>query len=102
MAVFQLWRWYGDFVKSSTRHCLMANHAIIVAAGHGTRFGGDLPKQFLLLRDRPILVHAQQRFEQSALVEKVVVVAAPAWISYIEREIAGRFCFKKCGKVVAG
>ncbi|MGH7496262.1 MAG: 2-C-methyl-D-erythritol 4-phosphate cytidylyltransferase [bacterium] len=80
----------------------MANHAIIVAAGQGSRFGGDLPKQFLLLRDRPILAHSLQRFEQSALIEKTVVVAAPAWLSYIEREIAGRFCCKKCKNVVAG
>lgn len=85
-----------------TDYSFMANHAIIVAAGQGTRFGGKLPKQFLILQDRPILAHTLQRFEQSAQIEKVVVVAAPAWIPYIQREISGRFRFKKCETIVPG
>ena len=80
----------------------MATYAIVVAAGQGTRFGGDLPKQFLLLRDRPILAHALQRFEQSELIEKIVVVAAPAWSAYISREIIARFRFNKCQPLVHG
>ena len=80
----------------------MANCAIVVAAGQGTRFGGEMPKQFLLLQDRPILAHTLERFERAALIERVVVVAAPAWLSYISSEIIGRFHFDKCQAIVGG
>ncbi|GEO79906.1 bifunctional 2-C-methyl-D-erythritol 4-phosphate cytidylyltransferase/2-C-methyl-D-erythritol 2,4-cyclodiphosphate synthase [Pararhodospirillum oryzae] len=36
--------------------------ALIVAAGRGTRFGGDLPKQYLTLGGRPVLRHSLARF----------------------------------------
>ncbi len=41
----------------------MQNHfAIIVAGGSGTRMGADIPKQFLLLAGRPVLMHTLERF----------------------------------------
>ncbi|RIK72717.1 hypothetical protein DCC62_18995 [candidate division KSB1 bacterium] len=76
--------------------------AIIVAAGQGTRFGGELPKQFLMLCQRPILAHTLQRFEQAEAITEVVLVASQAWVSYIEREIIARFQIKKCRKIVMG
>lgn len=76
--------------------------AIIVAAGQGTRFGSDLPKQFLMLCQRPILAHTLQRFEQAEAITEVVLVASQAWVAYIEREIIARFQIKKCRKIVMG
>ncbi|NUM77240.1 2-C-methyl-D-erythritol 4-phosphate cytidylyltransferase, partial [candidate division KSB1 bacterium] len=61
----------------------MQASAIIVAAGQGTRFGGELPKQFLMLCQRPILAHTLQRFEQAEAITEVVLVASQAWVSYI-------------------
>lgn len=49
---------------------------IIPAAGSGTRFGGELPKQYLLLRDRTILDHTIDRFLGSDLVDEVVVAVS--------------------------
>ncbi|MDR0733496.1 MAG: 2-C-methyl-D-erythritol 4-phosphate cytidylyltransferase [Dysgonamonadaceae bacterium] len=37
-------------------------YAIIVAGGKGLRMGGDIPKQFMLLENRPVLMHAIQAF----------------------------------------
>lgn len=80
----------------------MANYAIVVAAGQGTRFGSEMPKQFLLLRDRPVLAHTLQRFEATTAIAEVIVVAAKTWSDYIKREIVERFQFKKCRAIVAG
>jgi len=80
----------------------MANCAIVVAAGQGTRFGGEMPKQFLLLQDRPILAHTLHRFETASAIAQVVVVAAQEWHNYISREIIERFHYKKCREIVAG
>ncbi len=40
----------------------MNRYAVIVAGGSGTRMGGDVPKQFLLLAGQPVLMHTLQRF----------------------------------------
>jgi 2-C-methyl-D-erythritol 4-phosphate cytidylyltransferase len=80
----------------------LAIFAVVVAAGQGARFGGDTPKQFLMLHDRPVIAHTLHRFEECRLVEKVVIVAAPAWLTYLSHEIVDRFRFKKCDHLVPG
>lgn len=40
----------------------MQKYAVIVAGGSGLRMGADKPKQFLLLRGKPILYHTIQQF----------------------------------------
>ncbi|MGH7597011.1 MAG: 2-C-methyl-D-erythritol 4-phosphate cytidylyltransferase, partial [bacterium] len=42
--------------------------AIVVAAGQGTRFGSDIPKQFLLLQNRPLIVHTLGRLQNAAVI----------------------------------
>ncbi len=50
-------------------------YAILVAGGSGTRMGADRPKQFLLLRGEPVLLHTLRRFAGPALrVADIVVV----------------------------
>lgn len=39
--------------------------AIIVAGGTGTRMGADLPKQFMLLANKPVMMHTLEKFHQS-------------------------------------
>lgn len=46
----------------------------MVAAGAGTRLGAGAPKAFVLLRDRPLLVHAVDRVLASGAVSEVVLV----------------------------
>jgi 2-C-methyl-D-erythritol 4-phosphate cytidylyltransferase / 2-C-methyl-D-erythritol 2,4-cyclodiphosphate synthase len=49
--------------------------ALIVAAGRGARFGGDLPKQYCLLAGKPVLAHTTAAFAdhpQIALVQTVI------------------------------
>lgn len=40
----------------------MKNYAIIVAGGSGTRFGGAVPKQFVPLCGKPVLMHTINKF----------------------------------------
>lgn len=47
--------------------------AIIVAGGSGTRMGTDLPKQFMLLANKPVMMHTLEKFYQSNC-ELVVVL----------------------------
>ncbi len=50
----------------------MINQAIIVAGGKGARFGSVLPKQFLTLRGKPVLLHSIELFED--ITDNIVVV----------------------------
>lgn len=53
----------------------MTTAAIIVAAGRGTRAGGDLPKQWQLLAGQPMLAHSIAAFV--GLVDQIVLVIHP-------------------------
>lgn len=48
--------------------------AIIVAAGSGRRMGGDIPKQFMELDARPIIVHTLLTFNDVENIEDITVV----------------------------
>ena len=55
----------------------MTTAAIIVAAGRGTRAGGDLPKQWQTLGDRPVAAYAMARFAAHPAVSQLVLVLHP-------------------------
>ena len=48
--------------------------ALIVAAGRGSRFGGDGPKQYAALGGRPLLRHCLERFQRHPDIETVQAV----------------------------
>jgi 2-C-methyl-D-erythritol 4-phosphate cytidylyltransferase len=58
----------------------MQRHALVLAGGGGTRFGTDVPKQFLRLAGEPILLRTLRTLGQAGL-DQLVVVAHPNWVS---------------------
>ena len=54
----------------------MKTAAIIVAAGSGSRFGSDTPKQFLEINGKPVITHTVERFQAAPSVDSIVVVLA--------------------------
>ena len=50
------------------------NTAIIVAAGSGTRFGSEIPKQFLEINGKPLLIHTLEKFEQCDSIDAIILV----------------------------
>ena len=52
-------------------------YALLVAGGSGLRMGADQPKQFLLLRGEPVLLHTLRRFADPALGVAQTVVVLP-------------------------
>lgn len=49
-------------------------NVIVLAAGCGKRFGTELPKQYLLLNNKPVLFYSLKVFEKSPLVKSISVV----------------------------
>lgn len=52
----------------------MKKYVIIVAGGKGIRMSSDLPKQFLILGEKPILMHTIQRFAEYDPTIKIILV----------------------------
>ena len=53
--------------------------AILVAAGSGSRLGGDRPKAFVALGGRPLLAESLERLDLSDWVDAIVVAAPAEW-----------------------
>ncbi len=55
---------------------------IVVAAGRGSRFGSELPKQFCLLDGRPVLFHSIERFRDALPGAEIITVLSADRIDY--------------------
>jgi len=61
---------------------MSTNFTIIVAAGTGSRIGGNLPKQFLLLDSKPILMHTIEKFAHSSSKPQIILVLSESMLPY--------------------
>lgn len=78
------------------------NYAIILAAGVGQRMrNGGLPKQFLQLMGKPIIIYTLEKFELSEDIDQVIVVCHGSYIDYMEK-ILNLYQITKVKKVVVG
>lgn len=53
------------------------NYVVIVAGGKGLRMGGDVPKQFLLLGGKPVLMRTIERFHAFDAQLQIILVLPP-------------------------
>jgi len=76
--------------------------AIVLAGGAGKRMGAPTNKQFLLLDNKPIIVHTLQVFEECKPVDGVYLVANQKDLPVIQEEILEQYRFSKVIKLVIG
>lgn len=55
------------------------NVAIIIAGGSGHRMGQDIPKQFIHINDKPILIYTLEGFQNHPQVDAIEVVCIDGW-----------------------
>ena len=77
------------------------NIALILAAGSGTRMGMETPKQFVLVKDKPLLYYSVHMFETYPELEAIVLVTNKENVSLVE-EIVEEYNFKKVKAIVVG
>lgn len=64
-------------------------YAEILAGGKGVRMGNlDMPKQFLHLQGKPIVIHTIEKFLLNSQLNKIIVATPKEWIHYTEDIIA--------------
>ena len=63
--------------------------AIIVAGGTGSRMGSDVPKQFIKLNGKDILLHTIETFSSCDIIDKIIIVCHKDYIKYCNELIKG-------------
>jgi 2-C-methyl-D-erythritol 4-phosphate cytidylyltransferase len=76
--------------------------AIIPAAGLGIRMGSKKPKQFLKVNGIPLLALTLRAFQESGVIDRVIVVVPGEEIEACQRDIVLRYGFDKVENIVAG
>ena len=55
------------------------NIAVIIAGGVGSRMGQDLPKQFINVYDKPVLIYTLESFQKHPQVDAIELVCIDGW-----------------------
>lgn len=57
----------------------MANLALIIAGGSGSRMHQSIPKQFLSVNERPVIIYTLEAFQKHADIDAIAVVCIEGW-----------------------
>jgi len=79
----------------------MKKYAIIVAGGSGKRMGSTIPKQFLLLQDKPVLYYTLKAFLEAYDDMQIILVLPEGFIEMGREIVDGYFDYNRI-KVTAG
>ncbi len=79
----------------------MKKYAIIVAGGSGTRMGGSVPKQFMLLKDKPVLYYPIKTFLET-YIDLQVILVLPVEYTDMGQEIIDAYFDKDRIRITAG
>lgn len=59
------------------------NIALIIAGGSGNRMGQDIPKQFINVYDKPVLIYTLEGFQRHPMVDAIEVVCIDGWLDVV-------------------
>lgn len=78
------------------------NIGVVFAGGVGTRMHSkDRPKQFLLLNNKPIIIHTLEHFQANREIDAIVIACIESWISHLE-SLVYQYRIDKVKKIVPG
>ena len=77
------------------------NTAIIVAAGSGTRFGAEKPKQFIEILGQPLIIYTLQKFESCPAIDEIILVLPAEEIENFG-QIVLKYNLTKLAQIVSG
>lgn len=75
--------------------------AVVLAAGQGKRMKSGVAKQYLLLKEKPVIWYSLEAFEKSP-VDEVILVTGKEEMAWVREHIVEQYGFKKVTAVVAG
>lgn len=75
--------------------------AVVLAAGSGRRMGSRTKKQYMLMKEKPIIYYSLRAF-QNSFVDEIVLVVSPGDTDYCRSEIVEKYGFDKVCSIVEG
>ena len=75
--------------------------ALLTAAGTGKRMGQEIPKQFLHVDNKPLIVYTMEKFQNHPSVDAILVVTLPSWMEVV-KAYAKQYGITKLQWVVPG
>lgn len=77
------------------------NIAIIKAGGVGNRMGAGIPKQFIEIFDKPLIIYTLEAFENHPDIDAIIVVCVDGWHDIL-KAYAKKYNINKLVKIVSG
>ncbi|NFF81828.1 2-C-methyl-D-erythritol 4-phosphate cytidylyltransferase [Clostridium botulinum] len=77
------------------------NIALLTAAGSGTRMHQDIPKQFIHVDNKPVIIHTMEAFQRHPGIDEIIVVTIESWTDVLWA-YAKQFNITKLKLVVPG
>ena len=79
----------------------MKNVGLIIAGGSGNRMHQDIPKQFLTVNERPVIIYTMEAFEKHPEIDAIAVVCIQGWEQVLQA-YAKQFNITKLRHVIPG
>ena len=75
--------------------------ALLTAAGVGSRMHQDIPKQFIHVDNKPLIIHTMEAFQKHPSIDAIIVVTLESWSSVLWA-YANQFEISKLKWVIPG
>ena len=79
----------------------MKKIAVVLAGGRGSRMNSDIPKQYLMLKGRPVLYYALKAFQDSD-IDSIILAAGENDLEMCRTQIVEKYGINKVMAIVAG
>lgn len=80
----------------------MANIALIIAGGTGARMHQDIPKQFLSVNDKPVIVYTMEAFQNHPDIDAIYIACLNGWQEILKAYVKQFNIDKAMGRIVTG
>ena len=77
------------------------NYAIVVAGGSGSRTGNVVPKQFLTVNEKPIIIYTMLNLQKCEYIDAIIIVCMHGWENFVEL-YAKQYSVRKVRAVIPG
>lgn len=78
------------------------NIALILAGGQGARMGSDVPKQFLPLYGKPVIMYSMTAFQNHPMIDEIYIVCQSDWVDRMNVLFNSEYGLTKLKKIIAG
>ena len=77
------------------------NIAIVLAGGTGTRIGAKIPKQFIKVLGKPIIIYTLEAIEQNQMIDQIVLVCVKSHMD-LAKEYCEKYQIRKAKTFIGG